>query len=462
MEDILINIDSRYRNLFFYPLEGKFRIDFEKPYKNIISLELLSFEINNSIINGLNFNLFTNVKNNNWFTIYLPNKLNDPDGIKIILSNNIQNNINYIINDINNSFLNINNGNILKTEKYFYFFYLYENVYISINDLILIINTGFYTIYGFVLQIQNFLNLNNITKNFTIQNFNLIIWDIRYTSNKRIDNIVFNRKFTNFNDFKYSFYSHYINIEANFDIYSSNFNSGILFNILDMHNTIYNNSNNIYNLSINLPNNGGNPPLPTTNIIYIENKINLQINLQNKNEIFTFEIDFDVNSINQQNNIVNINNISYPSLGYCLGYRIPQKTNSNLFFYSSSYKSKFNSQTIYADRVFNLHNNNYAFLKINDWGNIDLFNNKILSKIYFTHFVAQSKLEGFVRNEYKFRQPINIQRLDIELLDFLANIYDLNGLDYSFTIKLKQILNYDQKIKYESNDLVFEYLNNKN
>ena len=40
MEEVLLNIDSRYRDIFIYPNECKFRYNLEKMYKNIIFILL--------------------------------------------------------------------------------------------------------------------------------------------------------------------------------------------------------------------------------------------------------------------------------------------------------------------------------------------------------------------------------------------------------------------------------------
>ena len=37
MEEILVNIDSKYRDITVYPHESKYSITFEKKYKNIIA-----------------------------------------------------------------------------------------------------------------------------------------------------------------------------------------------------------------------------------------------------------------------------------------------------------------------------------------------------------------------------------------------------------------------------------------
>jgi hypothetical protein len=53
------------------------------------------------------------------------------------------------------------------------------------------------------------------------------------------------------------------------------------------------------------------------------------------------------------------------------------------------------------------------------------------------------KLDEFYAKEYKFKQPQNVQSINIELVDYLGNTLDLRGLDFSFTLQLLQINNSD-------------------
>ena len=61
----------------------------------------------------------------------------------------------------------------------------------------------------------------------------------------------------------------------------------------------------------------------------------------------------------------------------------------------------------------------------------------------------------FINKEFRFRQPTNIQRLNIELIDYLGNTIDLNGFDWSFTLELKELLNTESKETTEKQNLVF-------
>lgn len=95
----------------------------------------------------------------------------------------------------------------------------------------------------------------------------------------------------------------------------------------------------------------------------------------------------------------------------------------------------------------------YIFLKINDWGNINFNNNNnnIFAKIIILNNYTQKNID-FINIEYKFKQPININKLDIELLDYLGNTINITQ-NYSFTIELISIFNSELKNDLETNFL---------
>ena len=105
MEEIIIPLDSKYRDRIAYPSETKFRINLEKTYKNITSITMGSLEINNSI------NYISSKKGNNYITIHLPNKLNDPEGTKVILYEGLLQLISTIRTLFNTIFIGIFNTN---------------------------------------------------------------------------------------------------------------------------------------------------------------------------------------------------------------------------------------------------------------------------------------------------------------------------------------------------------------
>jgi len=220
MEEIFINIDSKYRDRIAYPSETKFRINLEKTYKNIVSATINSLEINNSI------NYISSKKENNYILVHLPNKLNDPNGTKIVLYEGLLQLITSIRTLFNGIFAGIfNNNGGLQTlqyegkpfaEKYFYVFYLNENTTINFDFNVinatnlpntlkekLIIQKGWHSIYGLVIQIKNYITQkSNERKEFIIQNPNLSIVSIpldygNFTITSNINLNIFDRRFRN-------------------------------------------------------------------------------------------------------------------------------------------------------------------------------------------------------------------------------------------------------------------------
>jgi hypothetical protein len=174
MEEIIINLDSKYRDRIAYPIETKFRINLEKTYKNIVSITINSLEINNSI------NYISSKKDNNYITLHLPNKLNDPEGTKVYLYDGLLQLISSIRTLFNGIFAGIfnNNGGLQAqtynnkpfAEKYFYIFYLNESSTINFDFNInnssnlpsslsnkLVIQKGWHSVYGLVGQIKNYI-----------------------------------------------------------------------------------------------------------------------------------------------------------------------------------------------------------------------------------------------------------------------------------------------------------------
>ena len=197
MEDILINIDSKYRDINIYPKETKFRINLDNNYKNITSVKLVSIELNHNV-QFLNYKNINSSKNNNYITLHIPNKLNDIDGTKIIIVDGYTRTIDALKKNINDQ-LTIFNNRFNTNEKYFYIFYLMVPV------PILNLSIGWYSIYG----LYNIIKESNI-----FINFNLQIYDRRFHSNTRIDTI--NLSTSNLDTLKNDLYNIYINDTINF------------------------------------------------------------------------------------------------------------------------------------------------------------------------------------------------------------------------------------------------------
>ena len=58
MEDTLISIESKYRDFNKYPNESKFTLNFEKIYKNIVSVTTINFLITQIYVSKLSFILY--------------------------------------------------------------------------------------------------------------------------------------------------------------------------------------------------------------------------------------------------------------------------------------------------------------------------------------------------------------------------------------------------------------------
>jgi hypothetical protein len=139
--------------------------------------------------------------------------------------------------------------------------------------------------------------------------------------------------------------------------------------------------------------------------------------------------------------LIDFNNYNqyYVALGYMLGFRNKIYTLD---------VSPLESHCIKATHAVDTDGEKYIFLRINDYGNI-LINHvspfKVLSKIILDRDNAQTVFNNagnYIYNEYKFRQPTDINKLEIELLDYTGNRINNYGSDFSITLELVQI--YDE------------------
>ena len=455
MEDILISIDSKYRDFTKYPDESNFSFILQKIYKNIVSVKLVSLELTNSI------NYISSSKKNNYIILHLPNKLNDSDGITLKIDETQSEDIDNISTQF--SSLNLfNSANILSSypEKYFYIFYLYNPSSITINfnskTSILTINIGWYSIYGLVKLIQKNIQTNiSENVNFSINSFNLKIFDRRYSNNIRIDSINSSsydsdNLTTNLTTLKNFIYSSYIIDLINFTPVS-NSSGGILDKLYNSYSSIYHVNNTsttptqsnilLYNLNL----------IYDSLVSFTNDYTDYYYNYVSGNSILTtqftkltiryedipsFEIEFDTSINNNVTSVkypgVNINSLSYPSLGYYLGYRI----NNGSYLLSPTFTN--GNLTLTASKKYNTIGEDYIFLRINDWGNFDFFNQVIFSKIFLrSDLTSINKTNNYINREYVFRQLTNISKLDIQLIDYLGNQVNLNGVDFSFTLSLR-------------------------
>jgi len=572
MEEIILNIDSRYRDIIQYPNEAKFKITFEKMYKNIIAITINSLEICNCI------NYISSAKGNNYIKIFLPNKMNDSYGSILVLPDGLLQSIKHIkciYNRLFTGFFNTNRNlqihsfnNITFAEKHCYIFYLYESVTITFDfnsELLpatlqnnLIINKGWYSLYGLVIQIQKYIEekynerkeyitnnplatpINLDSGNFLFNTFNLKIFDRRLRSiTTALDcirsdpitgtNFNGNNLKLNLSAFKTYIYKIYINdtttficstvqnaadgildklvnnsyvIPVNYVYAGNTLKSGSKYYINNKPSAPILDDTQIYNLSceINLSNyvyfkNS----FTDTNFYYYYVDINgikastwklldgdITINtfsslssrqflLDNRfitlaqfndplytvtmeYDIADFEIDFNTNK-NVDNpiidGIVNIKKLEYLSIGYYMGYRPDMSKLTDIFFKKSI--MDYTERIIIAEKFYDTTGNNYIFMKINGWGYIDFFGESLMAKILLTSGLGHPKLDDFVNQGYRFRQPVNINKLEIELVDYLGNTLDLNGSNFSCTIQLTEIIRSDQKEIIEKEASVFNF-----
>jgi hypothetical protein len=162
-------------------------------------------------------------------------------------------------------------------------------------------------------------------------------------------------------------------------------------------------------------------------------------------------------------------NSRYPSLGYQLGYRSDKYeiNTSTIINGSFTYALTTESQ---LDTIID----SYLFLKINDYGVIyhdfeDILvkdfqgniierqkyigNRNIFAKIIINANKAEYVFDGgsnFLTKSFIFRQPVDLNRLSIELSDSKGNIVDMVHMDYSFTLEIGVI--YDLSLTYELTD----------
>ena len=119
-----------------------------------------------------------------------------------------------------------------------------------------------------------------------------------------------------------------------------------------------------------------------------------------------------------------LNNL-YPSLGYYVGFR------------EEIYTANYNTP-VYTEQPLNMCPNKYVFLSINNWGFINLMNNKVLAKILISNQNANIVNE-FSSKKYDLVQPQDIYDLNIQLLDYLGNPINFGGKDWSMSLSLLQI-----------------------
>ena len=113
--------------------------------------------------------------------------------------------------------------------------------------------------------------------------------------------------------------------------------------------------------------------------------------------------------------------------------------NSSLNKYLGFRENKYSGYELKGENIINLISTPYIFLKINDIENIvdnhvpNVFTKIVLnSEKYTYHFQGK---DDFNSKDKYFRGPIDIDKLHVSLVDYLGNPFDLNNMDFSFTIE---------------------------
>lgn len=97
---------------------------------------------------------------------------------------------------------------------------------------------------------------------------------------------------------------------------------------------------------------------------------------------------------------------------------------------------------------------NYFFLRLNDYGKVGIrFNeNQVFAKIINTRdkfTTLYGNRSDFISKTHEFRQPVNIFKLDFEILDYAGNPLDNLNIDFSLTVEVSQIYNSTVKVTLE-------------
>tara|TARA_B110000971_G_C19877896_1_gene439312 strand:- start:63 stop:908 length:846 start_codon:yes stop_codon:yes gene_type:complete len=154
-------------------------------------------------------------------------------------------------------------------------------------------------------------------------------------------------------------------------------------------------------------------------------------------------------------NLIFGNDDKHRSLGYRLGY-IFDDSNYLASNQPESYdqiRETFSYQWT-GDTFLNITKDEYLFVRINDYGVI--YNSQrdknLLAKIilYDQQFIVDNGA-NFLTKTYKFKQPVNLSKFDIELVSQYGYTVDMNYIDFSMTLEVGQIYDSGDYDKYNFN-----------
>lgn len=154
-------------------------------------------------------------------------------------------------------------------------------------------------------------------------------------------------------------------------------------------------------------------------------------------------------------NLILGNDTKHRSLGYRLGYIFGD--NNYLASNQSDSYDDIAGEYLYkwtADTFLNITKDEYLFVRINDYGVIYNANREknLLAKIilYDQQFIVDNGA-NFLTKTYKFKQPVNISKFDIELVNQFGKTVNMNYIDFSMTLEVGQIYDSGDYDKYNFN-----------
>lgn len=201
----------------------------------------------------------------------------------------------------------------------------------------------------------------------------------------------------------------------------------------------------------------------------IINKI--QYILNNINTLYETNFNISWDNINYKVSIYNTMPFSlefdnetniFHSLGYYLGFR-----------YNNDKYLMENQETIMIDNLssyywtgntfLDITKDEYLFLRLNDYGTIhnDVREHTLFAKIimFDSQYIVDNGA-NLLTKMYKFKQPVNLTKFEIELISPIGYTIDMNDIDYSLTLEVGQI--YDANLLESINDnYIFKKNNNK-
>jgi len=142
------------------------------------------------------------------------------------------------------------------------------------------------------------------------------------------------------------------------------------------------------------------------------------------------------------------NDSKHRSLGNRLGFR---QDNSNYLAadQNTQFSTDLNMDIYYwtGETFLDITKDDYIFLRINDYGVIynDVRHNTLLAKVilYDQQFIIDTGA-NFLTKSFNFKQPINISKLEIELVNALGQTINMNLINYSLTLEFGRIFDSNQ------------------